>query len=54
MADGSDVEITDGADVTIEDTKTSSSTQAGRAVTQHGDLTLSGGSSLNDRRWEGQ
>lgn len=46
MADGSDVEITDGADVTIEDTKTSSSTQAGRAVTQHGDLTLSGGSSL--------
>lgn len=46
MADGSDVEITDGADVTIEDTKTSSSTQAGRAVTQHGDLTLSGSSSL--------
>lgn len=46
MADGSNVEITDGADVTIEDTKTSSSTQAGRAVTQHGDLTLSGGSSL--------
>lgn len=46
MADGSDVEITDGADVTIEDTKSSSSTQAGRAVTQHGDLTLSGGSSL--------
>ena len=46
MADGSDVEITDDADVTIEDTKTSSSTQAGRAVTQHGDLTLSGGSSL--------
>lgn len=46
MADGSDVEITDGADVTIEDTKTSSSTQAGRAVTQHGNLTLSGGSSV--------
>lgn len=46
MADGSDVEITDGADVTIEDTKTSGSTQAGRAVTQHGDLTISGGSSL--------
>lgn len=46
MADGTDVEITDGADVTIEDTKTSSSTQAGRAVTQHGNLTLSGGSSL--------
>ena len=46
MAVGSNVEITDGADVTIEDTKTSSSTQAGRAVTQHGDLTLSGGSSL--------
>ena len=46
MAAGSDVKITDGADVTIEDTKTSSSTQAGRAVTQHGDLTLSGGSSL--------
>lgn len=46
MADGSDVEITDGADVTIEDTKTSSSTQAGRGVTQHGDLTISGDSSL--------
>lgn len=46
MADGSDVEITDGANVTIEDTKTSSSTQAGRAVTQHGDLTISDGSSL--------
>ena len=46
MADGSDVEITDGANVTIEETKTSGSTQAGRAVTQHGDLTLSGGSSL--------
>ena len=46
MADGSDVEITDGADVTIEDTKTSGSTQAGRGVTQHGDLTISGGSSL--------
>lgn len=46
MAEGSDVEITDGANVTIEKTKTSGSTQAGRAVTQHGDLTLSGGSSL--------
>lgn len=46
MADGSDVEITDGADVTIEKTKTSGSTQAGRGVTQHGDLTISGGSSL--------
>lgn len=46
MADGSDVEITDGANVTIEETKTSGSTQAGRAVTQHGDLTISGGSSL--------
>ncbi|MEE0587519.1 MAG: hypothetical protein UC451_06955 [Faecalibacterium sp.] len=46
MADGSDVEITDGADVTIKDTKTSGATQAGRAVTQHGDLTISGGSSL--------
>ena len=46
MADGSDVKITDGADVTIEDTKTSGSTQAGRGVTQHGDLTISGGSSL--------
>ena len=46
MADGSDVEITDGAGVTIEDTKTSGATQAGRAVTQHGDLTISGGSSL--------
>ena len=46
MADGSHVEITDGADVTIEDTKTSGATQAGRAVTQHGDLTISGGSSL--------
>ena len=46
MADGSHVTITDGADVTIEDTKTSGATQAGRAVTQHGDLTISGGSSL--------
>lgn len=46
MADGSDVEITDGANVTIEETKTSGSTQAGCGVTQHGDLTLSGGSSL--------
>ena len=46
MAEGSDVEITDGADVTIEKTKTSGSTQAGRGVTQHGDLTISGGSSL--------
>lgn len=46
MADGSDVEITDGANVTIEETKTSGSTQAGRGVTQHGDLTISGGSSL--------
>lgn len=39
MADGSDVKITDGADVTIEKTETSGSTQAGRGVTQHGDLT---------------
>lgn len=46
MADGSDVEITDGANVTIEETKTSGSTQVGRGVTQHGDLTISGGSSL--------
>lgn len=46
MADGSDVEITGGADVTIEDTRTSGASQAGRAVTQHGDLTISGGSSL--------
>lgn len=46
MADGSDVEITDGANVTIEKTKTSGSTQAGRGVTQHGDLTISDGSSL--------
>lgn len=46
MADGSDVEITDGANVTIEETKTSGSTQAGSGVTQHGDLTISGGSSL--------
>lgn len=46
MADGSDVEITDGANVTIEKTKTSGATQAGRAVTQHGDLTISGDSSL--------
>lgn len=46
MAEGSDVEITDGANVTIEKTKTSGSTQAGRGVIQHGDLTISGGSSL--------
>ena len=46
MADGSHVEITNGAGMTIEKTKTSGSTQAGRGVTQHGDLTISGGSSL--------
>lgn len=46
MADGSHMEITDGAGMTIEKTKTSGSTQAGRGVTQHGDLTISGGSSL--------
>ncbi len=46
MADGSHVEITDGAGMTIEKTKTSGSTQAGRGVTQHGDLTISGDSSL--------
>lgn len=51
IADGSDekdssVTITDGADVTIQDTHVSGSTQSGRGVTQHGDLTLDGGSSL--------
>lgn len=53
MADGSDVEITDGANVTIEETKTSGSTQAGRGVTQHGDRP-SPAALPNDRRWEGQ
>ena len=42
----SSVTITDGADVTIQDTHVSGSTQSGRGVTQHGDLTLDGGSSL--------
>ena len=42
----SSVTITDGADVTIQDTHVSNSTQSGRGVTQHGDLTLDGGSSL--------
>ena len=51
IADSSDEEdssvtITDGADVTIQDTHVSGSTQSGRGVTQHGDLTLDGGSSL--------
>ena len=51
IADSSDekdssVTITDGADVTIQDTHVSGSTQSGRGVTQHGDLTLDGGSSL--------
>ena len=51
IADGSDkkdssVTITDGADVTIQDTHISGSTQSGRDVIQHGDLTLDGGSSL--------
>ena len=51
IAGGSDEEdssvtITDGADVTIQDTHVSGSTQSGRGVTQHGDLTLDGGSSL--------
>lgn len=50
IADGSDkkdssVTITDGADVTIQDTHISGSTQSGRDVIQHGDLTLDGGSS---------
>ena len=52
IADGSDkkdssVTITDGADVTIQDTHISGSTQSGRDVIQHGDLTLDGGSSLS-------
>ena len=42
----SSVTITDGADVTIQDTHISGSTQSGRDVIQHGDLTLDGGSSL--------
>ena len=51
IAGGSDekdssVTITDGADVTIQDTHVSGSTQSGRDVIQHGDLTLDGGSSL--------
>lgn len=51
IAGGSDekdssVTLTDGADVTIQDTHVSGSTQSGRGVTQHGDLTLDGGSSL--------
>ena len=51
IAGGSDEEdssvtITDGADVTIQDTHVSGSTQSDRGVTQHGDLTLDGGSSL--------
>lgn len=51
IAGGSDekdssVTITDGADVTIQDTHISGSTQSGRDVIQHGDLTLDGGSSL--------
>lgn len=42
----SSVTITDGADVTIQGTHISGSTQSGRDVIQHGDLTLDGGSSL--------
>lgn len=54
MADGSDVEITDGANVTIEETKTSGSTQAGRGVTQHGDFDHLRRLFLKDRRCGGQ
>lgn len=46
MAAGSDVTMKDGADVTIRDTHTSASDQSSNAVIQHGDLTLTGGSSL--------
>lgn len=42
----SSVTIEDGANVTIEDTHTSASDQSSNAVIQHGDLTLTGGSSL--------
>lgn len=42
----SSVTITDGADVTIQDTHVSGSTQSGRGVIQHGDLTIEDGSSL--------
>ena len=51
IAGGSDEEdssvtITDGADVTIQDTHVSGSTQSGSGVIQHGDLTIEDGSSL--------
>ena len=51
IAGGSDekdssVTITDGADVTIQDTHVSGSTQSGSGVIQHGDLTIEDGSSL--------
>ena len=46
MAAGSEVTMKDGADVTIRDTRTSASDQSSNAVIQHGDLTLTGGSSL--------
>lgn len=42
----SSVTLTDGADVTIQDTHVSGSTQSGSGVIQHGDLTLDDGSSL--------
>lgn len=42
----SSVTITDGADVTIQDTHVSGSTQSGNGVIQHGDLTIEDGSSL--------
>ena len=42
----SSVTITDGADVTIQDTHVSGSTQSGSGVIQHGDLTIEDGSSL--------
>ena len=51
IAGGSDekdssVTITDGADVTIQGTHVSGSTQSGSGVIQHGDLTIEDGSSL--------
>ncbi len=46
ISDGSDVTLTDNADVDINDTDAGSTTQGGRGIVQRGDLTIADNSSL--------
>lgn len=46
ISDGSDVTLTDNADVDIKHTEAGSSTQGGRGIVQRGDLTIEDNSSL--------